>query len=312
MTNQAPFAAHAIYAVLTDEPFIRASLDSVYPFASAISVITAVDRNWSGERVEPDGTFETVLNYPDPENKLNVYRVWLPDEALARNFAMRAALQPINYPMEPHEVEISVIRKRLEPPDYFWIVDGDEIYDPETVPQIFDWVRARQPSLARVRGVLYFKTWNYQVDVVERFTAFVKPGVWFGSCRSEGATLAQKVLYRVPKIGAKAVDRLWRRVEVPDQAGVYHHGAYVGDRERIVAKMTSHSHRRQNSPTWVEDVWDKWTPDSTDFHPVWPSIFPSAHHVETEDLPRPIREFDWPAGYFGEVSAVGSSPRAGK
>src|SRR3990172_8012437 len=61
------FDAHAIYAVLTDEPFIRASLDSVYPFASAISVITARDRNWSGEKVEPDGT-ETSSHSHRKEN----------------------------------------------------------------------------------------------------------------------------------------------------------------------------------------------------------------------------------------------------
>ena len=51
---------------------MKAQLDTIYPYCAGISVITQYDRDWYGKFVTPDRTVALVLNYPDPEGKINL------------------------------------------------------------------------------------------------------------------------------------------------------------------------------------------------------------------------------------------------
>jgi hypothetical protein len=85
---------------------------------------------------------------------------------------------------------------------------------------------------------------------------------------------------------------------VPAHVGVFHHGAYVGPRDRIAQKVSSFSHSDEIPARWLTDVWDRWTPEMRNFHPVEPSAFPGAGAISTADLPSEIRDFPWPSGYL--------------
>ena len=49
---------------------------------------------------------------------------------------------------------------------------------------------------------------------------------------------------------------------------------------------------------WLERVWDRWTPDMRDLHPVVPATFPRAVHVPTASLPLEVRDEPWPEGWI--------------
>ncbi len=291
----------AIYVTLADSPFIEASLESVYPFAARIFVLTGHDRTWDGSRVAPDSTLDRVIDFPDPDSKICVIKMWCPDEALARNWVMHAAQYPAQHEIRPQWVTQEEIDRWIEPPDYFWIVDGDEIYDPDTVPDILDYVYRSGANELLVWSYVYFKSWNYRVEEPQPFTAFVKAGRYFETLRSLRYPRILRYLNAVPRIGPRVFNKIVGRKFVPIEVGYFHHPAYVGGTERIARKLQHSGHRSAVIPRWVEDVWEKWTPETTDFHPTLPSAFHRAVYVPDEELPRIITRRTWPTGFTGKI-----------
>lgn len=294
----------AVYVVLNDEPFIEASLESVYPFASRIYVLTALDRTWDGTRIDHDDTLNKVLTFPDPDNKLTVVRAWSPDEAVARNWvmAMELAKRAAATKVKPAVVGPEVVKEWSSAPDFFWIVDGDEIYDPATVPAIFSYLRHTRASWIKVWAHIYFKTWNYRVNRLESFTAFLRPGRCLHHARNPRVGRLMGVVSRLGKLGQRVFETALRMDTVPPEVGVFHHPAYVGPTERITSKVAHTPHRAQVLSDWLEEVWERWHPGMKNFHPTHPEEFPAAEYVPDSDLPEIIRKRDWPPGYFGEVA----------
>jgi hypothetical protein len=302
-TSGASLRVFAIYVVLNDAPFIEASLESVYPFAERIHVLTAHDKTWDGTVVEPDGTLDKVLAFPDPEGKIAVTRMWCPEDSLARNWLMASYVQTGRRAgrVKPHAVAKETIEDWRRVPDFFWIVDGDEIYDPETVPRIFDYIARSRASWINVWAHVYFKTWNYRVSKLEAFTAFLRPGRYLESVRNPRVRKPIGYVGRIPLVGRTLMTKMLRMEVVPPQVGVFHHPAYVGPTERIAAKIAHTPHRDFLVSDWLERVWEPWTPESKNFHPTHPEAFPSAEYVPEEELPEIVRKRRWPEGYMGKV-----------
>ena len=154
---------HAIILALNEEIFIKAQLNTIYPFCSAISIITQYDRDWYGKKIEPDNTAKIVLNYPDPEGKINLVARRLPDEAAARNMEMLSFNKKSFKNIQSHGRSLKDISNFHSEPDYFWIIDADEIYDVDTIPSIIDYLYKKKPRGMRVTGYNYLRTWNRKV-----------------------------------------------------------------------------------------------------------------------------------------------------
>jgi len=134
---------HAIILALNEENFIKAAIDAIYTFCSAISVITQYDRDWYGNAVQPDETYKIVLNYPDKEGKINLVVRRMPDEAAARNMEMLSFNKKAYQNTLSHGRLMSDIANFHNPPDYFWVIDADELYDVATIPQIINYLHAK-------------------------------------------------------------------------------------------------------------------------------------------------------------------------
>lgn len=305
--NETNLRLYAIYVTLKDEPFIEASLQSIYPFATRIFIVTAVNRAYKGSYVIPDKTFEKVLSFPDPDGKISVTRMWIPDDALARNWAMRALLHHDEYPVVSTAAPAELLQEWLEPPDWFWIIDGDEIYDPATVPAILEYVGKSSARQIMVWYHTYFKTWNYRVVDLAPGTSFVRPGHYFKYSRGLNIPRVIGYLYLIPRIGPPIADKLVGRDFVPPEIGVYHHPAYVGDTRRIEEKLATNRHHDEVLDRWIETVWERWTPGSTNFHPTHPPAFRAAEFVPEEDLPEIVRSRRWPPGYTGRIPSRSSA-----
>lgn len=287
---------HAIYAVLSEADLFFASLAAVYPHVDGVTVITAYDRDWKGRHQAPDDLVPRLLDHEgDPERKLDLLISYDSNESRCRNRAMDFAA--------PRAISTRLVRQHesdrpLDRIDYFWIIDADEIYDSASVRRLFGYVEDTGEPFYQVAALTYFKSWNFRVDTSEAFTAFVRSDRRLGKSRDPRPNLMTKSLARLGPSGNSLGRRFlgWHRI--PSEVGVFHHGSYVGPRSRIAKKVQSSSHEDQMKPDWLTSVWDKWTPASTNFHPVQPKAFPSARRVDLGTLPTEIRDWPWPPGYL--------------
>lgn len=287
---------HALFVVVGDLDLFRASLASIYPFAQGITVSTTYDRDWYGRPYPPDRLVELLLTRElDPDRKVDVIVTRETNQARLFNRAMDAA--------DPSDRSRRVLVQHpgdTPPPrgDYFWLVDADEIYERSVVPRLLEYVRRYRRPYYQVAAHHYFKTWNHRVDAMEYFTAFVRADKRVGNMRNPKPTLVSKVGYRI--LPNELAARLLRIYRVPPEIATFHHGSWIGPRERIAAKIRYSPHARDIQEHWLERVWDRWSPDAKDLHPTDPQVFPSTHAVATGELPPEIRDFDWPSGYLDE------------
>ena len=275
---------HAIVLALNEEIFIENQLRTLYPFCSGISVLTQYDRDWYGKPVTPDRTVELVLSFPDPEGKIHLVVRRFPDEAAARNSEMLSLMTRPDRQIMSHGSALERIREFYGTPDYFFIVDADELYDPESLPNILRYLDQKRPRGMRVNGFNYVTTWNRRVpsDKVQFcHFGFLRPGVLFKMRRtvSWNESRLQKLLriLHLPDFSA----RLWGFIECPWSVGYFHHGSYLGDQQRLMQKLARHSHPEVATPDYAKDV--ARTPYQI---------------VPTRELPKNIREAKWPADFF--------------
>jgi len=282
---------HAIVLALNEEVFITNQLKTLYPFCSAISVLTQYDRDWYGKPVKPDRTLELVATHPDPEGKIHlVVRRW-PDEAGARNSEMLAMWARPDRQVMSHGNSPLRVANFHKPPDYFWIVDADEFYDPATMPAILEYLARKKPRGMRVHGYNYLHTWNRRVPrEVVRFCqfGFLAGGVLFKMRRTvswnESRMAKLLGLVRLPDFSAK----LWGFIECPPEVGVFHHGCWLGSQTRLAEKASRSSHQENDVPNYPEKVAE------------YPTEF-----VPSSALPVSIRCAKWPQGFLeGESLAV--------
>lgn len=262
---------------------MKVQLDTIYPYCNRISVLTQYDRDWYGNSVIPDKTVDIILNYPDSEGKIHLVVRRFPDEAAARNMEMLSFCSTPFKSILTHGRLFEEIKYFHQSPDYFWIIDADEIYDTKTIPAMLNYLSVKRPKGMRVTGYNYLRSWNQRIprDVID-FThfGFIKPGVLFTQRRviswneSRLSKLFRKL--RFPDMSS----RLFGFITCPEDIAVFHHGCWLGDNNRIYAKFRKSSHAESKG----------YKPESVDNF-----VFQNVH---TDLLPDNIRNAQWPEGYL--------------
>jgi len=281
--NTEKLKIHAVILALNEAVFIKPQLDTIYPFCNAISIVTQYDRDWYGKAAKPDSTVQQVLEYPDETGKIQLCVRRLPDEAAARNMEMLSFNRKSYIGTLSHGRPMEDIAAFHQPPDYFWIIDADELYDVATIPAIFKYLGEKKPRGMRVTGYNYLRTWNHRVprDVVD-FThfGFIKPGLLFEERRiiswNEFRLGKALKLLRLPDISS----RLFGFINCPEEVGVFHHACWLGNDERIREKFGKSSHRESKDRK----------ADSVDLI--------RSVYIPANELPENIRTAGWPEGFI--------------
>lgn len=277
---------HAICIALNEEDFIVELLRSLYPFCSGISIITQYDRDYYGKRVVPDSTVKYALDFSDPEAKVHVVARRYNDETASRNHEMLSILSDGSKGIRPHGVPLEQVKKFFEPPDYFLIVDADEMYDVDTFPAIVNYLKQKKPRAMRVSAYEYGFNWNMRVPPevwLHHQFGFVKAGLMFEERRvlSWNEYRIKKLLSFL-KLHTKLSNNILGYIDCPKEVGMFHHGAYVRrDKQKMMEKMSKHSHAENHHPEYLERILKQ----RYDF-------------VPKEALPRNIREGNWPAEFW--------------
>lgn len=274
---------HAIVKALNEEHFIVNQLKTLYPFCDKISVLTQYDRDWYGKMVVPDKTVPLILDFPDPEGKIHISIRKFPDETSGVNMEMLSFSKKAYKHIIPHGSSLADIAHFHSPPDYFWYVDADEIYDVATIPALLEYLEKKRPRGLRVTGYNYIRTWNQRIprSVID-FThfGFIKAGVLLEQHRTinwnEARLRKLCSILHLPDISGK----LFGFAACPESVAVFHHGCWLGDNNRLASKFAKSSHTHTHN----------WEANSMDaFEQV---IIPN------NDLPRNIVQAQWPANYF--------------
>lgn len=290
---------HAIYLVLNEQQLFEASLRSIYPHITGATVVTSHDHDRFDRRVTPDGTVARLLSRElDPERKVNVLVCSEGSEVELRNRAM-AFVAPPERSLRRTGRQPS--RSRIPRPDWFWIVDADEIYDDADAVRLKAYVAQHPARVYQVTADNYWRSWNWRIEQLGSYVAVVAPGVWFDELRHQQVRPWERALRRLSTLGLlpeAATLRLRGVCQVPRDVAIFHHGSYLGDRKRIAAKLERSGHRDQHVADWLDRVWDRWTPEMRYLHPFHPTAFPQAVHVATADLPKAIRTTAWPHGWL--------------
>lgn len=283
---------HAICIALNEEDFITEFLKSMYPFCSGISVITQFDRDYYGKFVEPDNTVKNTLEFPDPDGKIQLIARRYNDETASRNHEMMSILSNGSKGIKPHAVPFKKLESFFDPPDYFLIVDADEIYDVETFPAILEYLASKKPKAMRVSAYEYGCNWNLRVppEVYMHHTfGFIKAGVMFEERRViTWNEYRLKQLLAFLKVDLKWSNRLLSYVDCPKEVGVFHHGSYVRrNKQKLIEKLSKHSHPANHEPGYLERVLNQ-----------------RYEFVSTEQLPINIRNGNWPVEFWSKASAI--------
>ena len=297
----------AIIIALNEAEFIEQCLKPIYQYCDSIKIQTGYDRSFSSLNVQPDETINKILSFPDPDGKISLHIHRIPDEAIARNWLMRTDGYNLNHYHKSTTSAKNIIDNFCQPADYFWIIDADEIYDPQTIPDIIDYLKSRKPNFLRIRGITYFKSWNYRVSPSDNFyqPGFIKRGILFESNRYIFPPLIYRLIrnkyYNLGKTGDQIIqiaEKLRGYEDLPENIAVFHHGSYVGDDERIFKKISLSGHKSEISKYWYENVWKSFTPNSIDLHPVNPPIFAGVQYIPTSKLPTSISQEIWSQDYM--------------
>ncbi|BDM80321.1 glycosyltransferase family protein [Acaryochloris marina] len=300
----------AIIIALNEAEFIQPCVKAVYPFVDAIKIQTNYDCMFSSKKVEPDSTIDKILEIPDSDGKISIFIHRMPDEAITRNWMMRNDGYCINHAHNSTTSSQERIEKFCKTSDYFWIIDSDEIYDPKTIPAILEYLSHKKPNFLKIKGINYFKTWNYRVFPPENFfqVGFIRPGCLFREnrniCLPSWYSLLRRLIFNkylkvVDKSFLLMLDTITSGIRLlPEEIGVFHHGSYVGSDERIFKKITSSGHYNDNFLTWYNEVWKCWTPESKNLHPLYPENYAGVQYIPTDDLPILITKEAWPNGYI--------------
>jgi len=287
---------HAIIIALNEEDFIRETLKPLYRHCSGLSVITQYDRDYYKTAVAPDATVQHVLSFPDPEGKISLVVRRYIDETVSRNHEMAAWCSMPHRGVLPHAWSKQELACSYARPDYFLIVDADEVYDADTFPHIIDYLKRTRPNGLRVSAYEYGRTWNRRVPAatyLHHQFGFVKAGLLFESRRvitfNEQRLIKLFQMLRLSKLCGGLPARLYGFRDCPREIGMFHHAALLRkSRAKLLEKIRKHSHREEHfTQTWVDEILKQ------------PYDF-----VPTESLPLNIQSGDWPAEFFEPVGST--------
>jgi len=301
----------AVVIALREQEFIDKCLRAIYPFVRRIYVISNYDTDYYGNEGQPDQTIDIVLGFDDPEKKiiLLVNRRIL-DETIQRNWAMlsdKALCNVSHRRFSPHGYTLKEIRDRSPQTDFFWIIDADEIYDPQTIPGAIDFVSRTRWNCVLVRGHNFFKKWNYRISLSsDQFwqIGFLRPGTFFYSRRRPYIPRPLGWIHYINKSFAQRLIHIYcNETKLPENIANFYHASYVGDDERIRKKLLSSSHAQeladQGLDEWFEKVWKQWHPEMENFYfsgnaKAWSGV----DYISTSSLPLIIRDSSWPDGWI--------------
>lgn len=173
--------------------------------------------------------------------------------------------------------------------DYYFLVDGDEVYRPDHLQVIRDEIEAH-PDVGTffIKCSVPWRSFRYRIPYW---------GVTWTPWRIFKLTRARKILglpvpYRCAVTGPNRINSSGPRYLVPPHKAIFYHLGYARSTERMRLKLAASSQCQRFAPDWFERVWDRWPHDRTmkNLQPLDPDGLPEAVAYDPSDLPEVLRD----------------------
>lgn len=173
--------------------------------------------------------------------------------------------------------------------DYFWLVDGDEVYRADHIENIKRGI-AQRPNHGTfiVKCETFWRSFNYRIPAQQnswRPRRIFKLTKWR---RLLGIPIFPN---RLRFKGINDITSVGPIYEFPPEEAVFYHFSYARSSKAMDEKFVTFSHAHQILPEWVEKVWKPWPTnrEMENIHPVDPPKFPKALQIPPNDFPEILK-----------------------
>ncbi len=269
----------AVYSVFNEEEYLAYSIRSVREHVDVV-IVSLNERPWSrpGVFAQPpsiaDRTEAIVQELAAHDPKIVVLRGTWPTETTHR--------------------EVGMAYCRAHGIDYYFLVDGDEVYRPDQLEALLEEIR-RHPDVGtfQIKCTIFWRSFAYRIPhEAMKWT----PWRVFKIDRTR-RILGIPMPYTTRVTGDNKTNSLGPRALVPPERCFFYHFSYARSEAKMRQKITTSSVADQVQSNWFEHVWLAWPSqrEMRNIHPMVPEEFPQAWHVSPDDLPAVMRTHP----YFG-------------
>lgn len=243
----------AVYCTYDDHEYLKLSIESFKNMEKVLFLIN--DIPWHGEKSDNSETINYVKNlcekYP--------------------NFAMTQD----HWENETDQRNAGLERFFKEGIDYCFIVDSDEIYHNQHVEAIQKYILDNQKfSAFHVEWNTYWTKRYYVINPREDYNPVICVKV--SEYQFTENRLGTTSIKRAGSAVFRTEDQPYNGILIPPEIAFCYHLSYARTDENILRKIKSFSHSSEIIEGWYDNIWKKWTPASTNLHPIAPAQYKQA------------------------------------
>lgn len=172
--------------------------------------------------------------------------------------------------------------------DYYFLVDGDEVYQAQHLRQIRQTIQSHpEAGIFIVKCHTFWRSFHYRIppDMLSW-----RPRRIF-KLTQKRRMLGIPFPHRLAFKGINDLNSLGTLVEFPPDKAAFYHFSYARSPARMREKLSTFPHAQEILSGWFDQVWLAWPQNRqmTNIHPTDPPKFPKALRQTTEDLPEVLR-----------------------
>lgn len=243
----------AHYKIFNVDEWLLVSISSVVQDVHKI-VITISDQSWGDSGIE---------KLPDNKEKLDKFCKLFPGKIVVNSGSWSSQIEQV-------QAGLDFIKSNFPEATHCLYVDSDEVFERQELKKLLALTSKSKyfNREIRIHWHSYFKTPYYRIEPEEDYN----PMVLFPIRKFTAYTTFRNVNF------GHVVENIW-----------FHHMSYVRKNDDDIRnKMLTHKEDEGTEESWYEKVYLKWTPETTDFHPVIPSKFHQVKIVTESDLPEQV------------------------
>ena len=172
--------------------------------------------------------------------------------------------------------------------DYYWLVDGDEVYREDHLRNIRETIIQR-PDVGTfiIKCHIFWRSFSYRIPANDLTW---RPRRIFKLTRRR-RLLGIPFPHACRFTGQNETNSLGPVFELHPERAVFYHFSYARSERAMLDKFRTFSHAHEIRPEWVANVWQRWPAhrDMANIHPIDPPKFPRALHHAPDDLPAIMR-----------------------
>ena len=264
----------AVFCVYNEEEYLEAAVRSILPWVSRVLIYLGkapynAYNPQAREISHSDGTEPIVDALSRQEPKITVVKgVWA-SEVDHRNAALEECLR--------------------DDVDYFWLIDGDEVYREDHAGFILEELKKR-PEVGTfiVKCHIFWRSFSYRIPANELSW---RPRRIFKLTRYR-RILGLRFPHRLRFVGQNEVNSLGPVYEIPSEKALFYHFSYARSSRAMEDKFGTFSHAHEIRSDWLKEVWQRWPSNRSmaNIHPVDPPKFPRALPMPPDDLPQIMKK----------------------